>query len=551
MHAVRLMPPKKPELTPLQLAATKGDLSLVKELLQSNGALNIYATNAKDEALLADVIRAGQPDVAQLLLDVYEADLNTVTQFFRQQRPIDGASQFWLTAKILVACGNELCDAVESLVTETMRLPHVIGEPSTRRGLVVLLKRDHTRSADDHRVLWLSPSASNQAEEQRTVARIIETVYVENISGGLLDVLQHRQSLLALAARQGLSDVFFRLHRLFGADDWLTATDCWSLLCNLAKFATIDAVPALRALAERLDRFQLDDDSLYQGSDAWRLLETPLRLQQTTVFEYLLGEIARVQLVTPGAVLNRLIQNSIYTCLHAQWANDEANLVPFVDAWMRHSDVDLLSPHTLQPTWPFLLMLCQLDGLSDELLIAILVRCSEHLHSDSARQQRRDVFSRMVTTGRIAVLRGWFDECPQLPEVIYSQSYAVYNLMLESIGPNEKRMAMAEFLLDIFAEKLNERSVTNFVLRCSEWTAANGMLCKLLALPQCANVADGWELWGDARSPLFTALICRSVPNFDVLYESVREKAVICGKCSGVFPNWSIIQRHELVSVQQ
>lgn len=582
MYAVRVASVQLPELTPLHRAAIQGDLPLVSELLRANVALNIYATNANDEALLADVIQARQSAAAQLLLDMYEADLFTLTQWFRECcHTGDADFQGWPTMPVLVACGQELCDAVECLVTDSIRLPRVAGDQpvSSRQCLIVLLKRDH--DTHHHQVLWLSPSAANTADDKRTLARIIESIYVERNSGGLLDV----HDLLALAAHKGLPDVFFRLHSIlvsYSLVPWDKNTDFMPLLCFLAQYKidTVDPaslaerlghfqpddnllymltdvwrqleiqlrlqrvdvfqhmlaevpVSSLRSLADRLGRFRLDDDSLYMDADAWRMLEIPLRLLQTHVFEYLLNEIARVQARTPGTVINMLIQNSRHTCLLAQWHKNEANLEPFVGAWLRHSDVDLLHQHSLQPTCCLLLMLCRQVDLSDEWLVNVLVRCTEHLISDAAKRLRRDVFSCLVSNARLGVLRGWFMECPQMPKLVHADSFVGYNHMFDCIGPNAERMAMAEFLLDSFAEQLSERSVRNVVLQCAEWSAANGMLRKLLALPQCVDVADGWEMWGDARSPLFTALIGRSVQNFDVLFESVHEKAVICGECWG------------------
>lgn len=286
----------------LLAAATGGDLDTVINLLNADASMNIYATNANDESLIVDVIRAEKQLVAQHLFKTYETDLSAIENFFKTHR--SDADTLWHSQPILVACGGDLCDAITQIVPDSMRLPR----PGTeeREGLIVLLKRINNVRSEE--VLWLSPSKHNNEvsiTEDRSIAQIVELIYTES-GGGVMDIMmQLDNNLLSLAAQHGMSELFFRMQPYFGKA--FTWNDYIPMLGRLVR-RNGNAMVALQGLIDRLALFQLDD--LYSLEDSWHLLEIPIEIQQPNMFEDMLKEIVRIRRCQPSAVLNDLFQKS-------------------------------------------------------------------------------------------------------------------------------------------------------------------------------------------------------------------------------------------------
>lgn len=519
MPLIREHARQTPVVSALFVAATGGELNTVIDLINADATQNIYATNANEEALLVDVIRAGKPQIAQHLFGTYEADLQTVKTFFESQRLDDDAT--WRGQQILVACGDKLCDAVAQTVTDSMRLPRVGAEQ--RHGLIVLLKRNNHSVAD---VLWLSPQKhANAAHDDRGIAKIVELIYAEN-GGGVLDImLQMDNNLLALAAQHRQPELFFRMQPHFGnAFEWI---DYMPMLCRLASVDEThkDSIAALKALVDRLAMFELDD--LCGLENAWRLLETPMKLQKLDMFEYILNEMCRIRSCPAKDILEELFHKSHLLSFEDIYRRKNLNFAPFIYKWIE-CDGDLWLRHISD--WTPLTHLCvhhEHTSIADDVLADVIIANSDRLDA----RVRYDFADKLIVQQRLPVLRRWFDECPAVAVQLYNAGNGFYCHVYDNIsGINGGRIEMAEFLFESCAPLWSERSLMNFILNCSDRPCAIGLLRKLLAAPQSKDVAADWSEWGDNRSPLFTALMTRCPLNYQVLFDSVRDTTAIASK---------------------
>lgn len=523
----------------LFVAATSGDLDAVRCLLNPDSALNIYATNAADESLLVDVIRAEKPQVAHHLFDIYAADLLAVSRFFRSRRG-DGYT-LWRRQPILVACGESLCDAVTGLVGDAMRLPRVGCEQ--RRGLVVLLKPDRSNVVDGG-CLWLSACSP---ADKRSIAKIIEMIYTAN-GGGVLDFRQSKDyNLLALSAHHRMPELFFRIQPHFG--DPIAWDDYMPMLRRLLLITSEEGrdnnnatMDSLKALIDKLAMFRLDD--LYAKENSWRLLETPIDLKLPDMFEQMLAEMVRFRGCPPSDILNELFQKShllsFDNICYARKLNEGAPVIfdeslsytnrpidfgPFVQIWIKY-EADLLAMHSKRARWTPLKLICVQHrpiSIPDQIVGDLLVRMNDTF----SIRTRIDLVAGLIIDKRLPVLRRWFGEHPNVPTELDRDGYSFYVDIIRAIGGDDVDMAMAEFLFDSCVSLWDANTMLNFAICCAAHAAAHGMLRKLLALPQCKDVALDWDHWGNDRSPLMAALLNHCADNVQLLLDSVSDRAEI------------------------
>lgn len=513
---VRVRPKPTPTVSALQQAATAGDLETVKVLLNGDASQNIYTVADNEEALLIDVLRAGQTEVAHHLFGLYIIDLVAVRQFLDIfQRDVES---MWRNTQILVACGPALCDAVAALVTNSMRLPR--HGCWSRRGLIVLLKRGGSCSAQGQEVVWLSPS-SEQSSDVRAMARIIELIYTER-GGGVFNM---NSDLLGLTARHGMLELFIGMHK------HLSETFNWEMLCRLASFhvneitKAKDAITGLQILDRRLEAFQLD--KMYAKEDAWKLLQPPMELQDMALFEYVLAGIVRSRGSTRWHVLRDLFKNS--DLLSDERINESDNAInygPFVKEWIRNEG-NLWLPHNTDTddgtSWLPLMHLCMSPKYPDIVLDDIhLFHMMQYNNDIMVDSQRIEFVQLMFEAGRLHVLRRWFEENPDIPKMLHTNG-VLYDHLDTTIRDFTGHMSLVENLFEhCLPELFDDDSIMELVLTCASCPRATGMLRILLELPQCPHVAsESWTANDKIWSPMYTALISCCPQNFQVMFDSL------------------------------
>uniref|UniRef100_A0A8D8CBI9 Ankyrin repeat domain-containing protein 50 n=1 Tax=Culex pipiens TaxID=7175 RepID=A0A8D8CBI9_CULPI len=113
MHRKRYFPADL-EPYPLHYAALRGYTDKVRELLADAGT-NPYEPIQDGETALHVALAENQPEVADILIEKFRTDFDTVGDYLVNKLECDPDDRFWLRRSILVATTKEQCEKVKQL----------------------------------------------------------------------------------------------------------------------------------------------------------------------------------------------------------------------------------------------------------------------------------------------------------------------------------------------------------------------------------------------------------------------------------------------------
>lgn len=513
---VRSPPPPLYIPTELHKAIFNGRFEKFQTLIAEGH--NIYETTDREETLLAVAIKRKHTEIATILIDKLEEDLQVVEAFFLS---LEIENKFWLRERILIAFGQEHVNIVKEMSADLQVLDPKTMMDKKKHGLIVILKETGTSAAE---VMWLTSCRSK--DDDLKLAKIIDYIY----SDGCIDSLKrdcYSNTITGSSAHYKNVDLCFRLMGIFDAGNHYKK-NAYLYMFTLLCAGEENQVDKFKELMKRLSKFEIRE----AFSNDWTELNYPIARQQYDIFEYFLEEMGRKFLARlppnttvsiEGAtsfVLNAFLQKSanIYRLPIAP------DLVGLAEISIR-LNAGLLVKHSIgeTPLHAFVQGPTPCLALADY-IIEHVIEIEEKLFLD-------DIIKRLIANNWYDVIKRIYEKCPTAKKVLFRSHYVGISQLCLSIQLNH--VELASFLIDEHKDIFIDIDVNNLIIMSSKLTKSVDILKKLLTLPNANPCKVGYGM--DFNSPFVAALRMQKVANFHILFDATPSKADIAGKYTDFF----------------
>lgn len=497
------------EPTPLHKAIFNG--RPIKHLI-SAGA-NIYATTSKGYSMLSLALVQKREEQASLLMDIYKQDMLALQQYFFKQNI---RNFFWIREQVLVAFGIDDINFVQETVDKNNLS---VSEPlsfieTNKKGLIILLK---TSGDAVPGIVWIT---HKNPGDDREIAKITSRLYPNGVLAALRKDHKGR-TLMEVAADQQMDTIFFQLDAIFG-QHYLTQTEYLRLLCKISQNCDREVI-CFKNLLLRLNRFHIRD-SFNNNNGHYKSLNYPLSLKQYEIFEYILDEMAVVRLANlsdPSVsqedckryILNDFLVHSarIYQILYVQ----PPDLSGLADICMRYK-VNLLAVH--EPSKETALHAFVYGPIEN---LAVGDYIVDNFDVIVEKGYLKEIIHRLITKNWLNVLKQLYERHPIAKEELLRNNYAGMEVIQRSFQ-NEGN-EMINFLVNAHKDQFTEYDINMLINACAHTSKKIEIMKILLGLPRADATKPTYGY--TFTTPLFTALDCRKLDSFKLLYKSVENNS--------------------------